>query len=82
MEIPATLFFEMNVEGLSVKSAAGIYIADDRPKTRDEENSDSFQSLHGVSSSYGEGCSHSRHPGYEFSSRHASNDSPQGTITS
>ena len=40
MEIAVTLLFEGNVERLDVKFAARIYIADDRPKTRDEQNSD------------------------------------------
>jgi formate hydrogenlyase transcriptional activator len=39
MEIAAALLFERNLKGLNVEFAARIYIADDRPKTRDEENS-------------------------------------------
>ena len=71
MEIATTLLFEGNIEGLNVEFAARIFIVDDRPKTRDEQNSDFFRSLHRTSSSYAESYSRSRYPGNEFSSRHA-----------
>src|SRR5271165_6964958 len=81
VEIAATLFFEGNTEGLNVEFAARICIADDRPKTRDEQHL-FFQFLHGISSSYGEGYSRSGQSGDEFSSRHASNDSQERIIRS
>jgi hypothetical protein len=80
MEITATLLFEGNAERLDLKSAAGIYVANDRPKTRDEQNSDFFQSLHCISSSRTQSGCGNGHACNEFSSRHTSNDdSEKGT---
>src|SRR5690348_11322910 len=82
VEIPAILLPEGDLEGLHVKPAAGVGIADDRAKTRDEENLDLSQSWHGISFSINESCSRGGHCRNEFASRHTSNDSSETEITS
>src|SRR5438045_4158225 len=49
MEIAAILLLEGNPEGMNVKFAARLRIADDRPETRDEQDLCLFQSLHAAS---------------------------------